>query len=151
MAAARKVAYAEIVAEADAAVASLKDPELRSIAFEKVLTKLIDQDSTGPGAPGPTHPELQRPKGAGADTKARPKPKRAGPRANVEELIDEGFFAEQRTIATIRAELAHRGRHIPLTSLSGPLQALVQERRLRRQKIGVGEKASKRTYAYSIW
>jgi hypothetical protein len=69
----------------------------------------------------------------------------------VEALIDEDFFKKQRTIAEVKAELANQGHHIALTSLSGPLQKLTQERRLRRQKITGGSKGSKVSYAYSNW
>jgi hypothetical protein len=66
-------------------------------------------------------------------------------------LIDDGFFKEQRTIAEVKAELANQGYHIALTSLSGPLQKLTQERRLRRQKVTAEGKGSKVTFAYSNW
>jgi hypothetical protein len=47
--------------------------------------------------------------------------------------------------------LANRGHHIPLTSLSGRLQSLTQERKLRRQKTAASSKGTKTTYAYSNW
>jgi hypothetical protein len=52
----------------------------------------------------------------------------------------DGFFAAQRTISEIRSELATRGWHYPLTTLSGRLQTLVQQRHLRREKIKDGRK-----------
>ena len=65
------------------------------------------------------------------------------------ELIGEGFFKEQRTLAQVKAELANRGHHVPQTSLSGPLQKLCQGKQLRRQRLKTdGEKT---TYGYSNW
>jgi hypothetical protein len=65
----------------------------------------------------------------------------------VQELIDDGFFGGQQTINSVTSELASRGRHIPKTSLSGPLQEFVKARVLRRQSIA-GE-GGKPVYHYS--
>jgi len=145
----KTAAYAALATEAELAVAAVKDPELRRVAFEKILTTLIEEKSPGRG------------KRTTRGTDAQPRTKRpsdpmaakalSGPKGYVEELIEEDFFKEQRTIAEVKAELANRGRHIALTSLSGPLQKLTQERRLRRQKTTANGKGSKTTYAYSNW
>ena len=37
-----RATYAAMAAEAEAAVASVKDPELRRVAFEKILTALLE-------------------------------------------------------------------------------------------------------------
>jgi hypothetical protein len=144
-------AYAAL-AEAESAVAAVKDPELRRVAFEKILATLIEQNITADGAPGR---QASRGQAAVPGTKSKAKPNvpktQSGPKAHIEELIAEDFFAEQRTIAGVKAELANRGRHIALTSLSGPLQKLTQERRLRRQKTSTNGKRQKGTYAYSNW
>jgi hypothetical protein len=50
-------------------------------------------------------------------------------------LRNEGFFTVQRTISDVRNELASHGWHYPLTTLSGRLQSLVQQRFLRREKV----------------
>ena len=72
-----------------------------------------------------------------------------GPKGYVRELAQDGFFKKPKTIAEVKAELANRGHHIALTSLSGPLQHLCQERVLRRQKAKTGEKGNKAAYSYS--
>jgi len=144
--------YSAKAAEAEDAVKSVKDPELRRVAFEKILAHLLG-DSPGTPASGST------PKSKSAESKSRRRggtSKRApsaksGPKARVEELVEDGYFKKQRTIADLKTELANRGHHIPLTSLSGPLQSLTQERRLRRQKVAANGKGSKVTYAYSNW
>ncbi len=140
--------YAALVAEAEAAVSAMKDPELRRVAFEKVLMTLLDNRQPIPKGPGgPTAP----PKAKKASRAGKANRSRQGPKAYIAALIDDGFFKKQRTIAEVKAELANQGRHIALSSLSGPLQKLTQERRLRRQKVTTGGKGSKTTYAYSNW
>jgi hypothetical protein len=74
---------------------------------------------------------------------------RGGTSAYIEELIDENFFSKPKTISEVKAELGNRGHHIPLTSLSGPLQRLCQKKKLRRQKTD-GE-GKKKAFAYSNW
>jgi hypothetical protein len=143
--------YSTLVAKADAAAASVKDPGLRAIAFEKILSTLLAQK----------HRDLRlsTSKKQSRETSTTPPRSRAvrrksrtGPKAYIEQLIDEDFFGTPRTIATVKAELANRGHHVALTSLSGPLQALTQERRLRRQKAKVdGSATTKGTFAYSNW
>lgn len=137
--------YKELVAEAEAAVAAMKDPELRRAAFEKILEQLLGQQ-TAPPAPSQK---------TGKRTPARPDTRSAakvqrGPSAYISELVDDGFFAKPKTIADVKAELANRGHHVPLTSLSGPLQKLCQTRRLRRQR-AKADGNKKPVFAYSNW
>ena len=75
----------------------------------------------------------------------------SGPKAYVRELIEEGFFKKPKTIAEVRAELGNRGHHIAITSLSGPLQKLCQERALRRHKGTSDGNGKKTTFNYSEW
>lgn len=140
--------YAAMVAEAEASVSAVKDPELRRVAFEKILLTLLEG-----GRSKPLSQEKKRgraPAAAKGNDKAARNQAR-GPKRHVEDLIDDGFFDTQRTIAEVKAELANGGYHIALTSLSGPLQKLTQERRLRRQKAAKGSKGSKAAFAYSNW
>jgi hypothetical protein len=134
--------YAELVAQAEKAVSSVNDPELKRAAFEKVLDDLL-----AAGAP------VQRKKGGHAprvqpETRAVRK-RSKGPSGYIEELIDDGFFKKPKTISNVRAELGNRGHHIPLTSLSGPLQSLCKRRLLRRHKAKTS--GNKQTYNYSEW
>jgi hypothetical protein len=142
--------YPQIVAEAEAAVSAMKDPELRRVAFEKILATLLEQNQND------TRVQHRRSK---SQKKGKPSARtqskvaghaRKGPKAYVEALIDDGYFKKQRTIAEVKAELVNRGHHIAITSLSGPLQKLTQERRLRRQKLS-GNGEGKGTFAYSNW
>jgi hypothetical protein len=144
--------YSAKVAEAEAAVRAVKDPELRRVAFEKILTHLLGDDvevQKAETAPRPSKARSTRGRSGGARD-VRPRNAPSGPTARIVELAEDGFFKKQRTIADVRAELANRGHHIPLTSLSGPLQSLTQQRRLRRQKATGGD-GGKATYAYSNW
>lgn len=136
---------AKKVASAEAAVAAVKDPELKRVAFEKVLERLL---GSAP-AQGQRH---DRP--ATALSKSTPnQPKRnGGPTTYVRELVDDGFFTKPKTIGDVRSELAARGHHVPLTSLSGPMQTLCKARVLRRQlQPANGNKDAKKIYSYSKW
>lgn len=134
--------YAELVAQAEKAVSSVNDPELKRAAFEKVLDDLLSA-GTPAQAKGAVRASRGRPE-------ARPARKRSsGPSGYIEELIDDGFFKKPKTISNVRAELGNRGHHIPLTSLSGPLQNLCRHRLLRRHKAKTS--GNKQTYNYSEW
>jgi hypothetical protein len=132
--------YSDLVAKAEKAVASVKDPELKRVAFGKVLDDLL-------GSRTSTKTILDD-----RDSRKSPKPKklgravRSGPKAYVEEMIADGFFKKPKLISEVKAALENLGHHIPVTSLSGPLQRLCQQKLLRRQKLG--ESAS---YTYSEW
>lgn len=147
----RSTEYAAMVAEAEASVSAVKDPELRRVAFERVLAALLERGQSGSRVQKPSpRPERRSPRGEKTD-KPSAGATRRGPKGLVEALVGDSFFKKQRTIAAVKAELANQGHHIALTSLSGPLQRLTQERRLRRQRVTAGAKGSKGTFAYSNW
>jgi hypothetical protein len=137
--------YQTLVGQAENAVAGVKDPELKRIAFQKILESLIS--GTDDSASGSTPNRRQLPTNLRPSKQARKG--KGGPAGYLSELIDEGFFKKPKTIAAVKAELENRGHHIPLTSLSGPLQKKCQARVLRRQKINTSGK--KGTFAYSNW
>ena len=135
--------YSELVAQAEKAVAGVKDPELKRIAFQKVLDDLLAPSS------GATNRDGVPSKKRSVEGPTAKRSAKGGPQAYVDELADEGFFKKPKTIANVKAELENRGHHIPLTSLSGPLQKLCQRKILRRQKLKTTGK--KQTFAYSNW
>ena len=137
--------YADLVAQAERAVEAVKNPELKRVAFEKVLDDLLGGHHVG--TQGSASGGQSRTKAA--VPAAGPKSKKGGPQAYVEEMVAEGFFKKPKTIAEVKSELLNRGHHIPITSLSGPLQKLCQKKTLRRQK-GKG-KGNKQTFSYSEW
>ena len=138
--------YAELVTQAEEATRAIKDPELRRVAFERVLDDLLSGGGTATQGGARTPRQVER----STRTSAKPK-KSSGPKGYARELIDDGFFKKPKTIAEVKAELANRGHHIALTSLSGPLQTLCQDRLLRRHKAKSGDKAKKASYNYSEW
>jgi len=138
--------YAELVTQAEEATRAIKDPELRRVAFERVLDDLLSGGGTA------TQGGARAPKQVGRSMRTSAKPKKSsGPKGYVRELIDDSFFKKPKTIAQVKAELGNRGHHIALTSLSGPLQTLCQDRLLRRHKAKAGDKAKKASYNYSEW
>ena len=137
--------YAELVTQAEEATRAIKDPELRRVAFERVLDDLL----SGGGTATSRTPRAVKGK---QSTRAPAKPRKSsGPTGYVRELIADAFFKKPKTLAEVKAELANRGHHIALTSLSGPLQKLCQERLLRRHKAKSSEKGKKVTFNYSEW
>lgn len=134
-------AYSDLVKQAESAVASVKDPELRRAAFEKILDDLLMGSTSGGGRTSKAVRAGKRSPKRQTSTGQR------GPRAYICEMKEDGFFKKPKTISEVKAELANRGHHIPLTSLSGPLQKLCQDKELRRQKTG----DKKKTFVYSNW
>jgi hypothetical protein len=130
----------------------MKDAELRRSAFQIVLEDLL--------AGGSRAKSSLRGKGKSAQNghaqedpvrmKKQPdKASRGGTQSCVDELLSDGFFKEQKNISEVEAELKNRGHHIPVTSLSGPLQRMCKERKLRRQKMA--KIGNRRTWSYSVW
>ena len=138
--------YRAIAAQAEQAVDAVKDPELKRIAFQKILESLIAADQEHASVPSPSPSIRRRRSSKSANVSER---KKTGAAAYLTELVNEGFFKSPKTIAEVKAELANRGHHIPITSLSGPLQKKCQARVLRRQKVSGADK--KATFAYSNW
>jgi hypothetical protein len=133
-------AYANIAQQAETAVAGINDPELKKIAFGKIIDALLAGTVPAKSTPRSTRSRqsVNREKNGGS-----------GPQAYIEDLRSEDFFAERRTIADVRTALANRGHHIPATSLSGPLQSMCQKKLLRREKSKLGDK--KVGFVYSNW
>jgi hypothetical protein len=132
--------YSELVVQAERAVADVKDAELRRVAFERVLNDLLhgaDDSSRRRAQSGAPPKKVARGAASGA--------KRAGPQSHIEEMATDGFFKKPKSISEVKAELENRGHHIPLTSLSGPMQKLCQRKVLRRQK------PDGKTFSYSNW
>lgn len=132
--------YGTLVAQAEEAVKSVKDPELKRVAFQKILDELLSSGSSA---------QLRKAHKRRARVDSSKKSKSGGPQAYVREMRDEGFFKKPKTIAQVKAELENRGHHIPLTSLSGPLQKLCQQRVLRRQRTKGDNK--KQVFTYTEW
>jgi hypothetical protein len=140
--------YSEIVRQAESAVASIKDGDLKTIAFGKILDTLLGQGGYAKeqtDSPSPGRSARRKPTSSAAAKNAK---RKGGPKGYLEELIEEEFFKTPKTLASIRAELGNRGHHIPVTSLSRPMMVLCQDRQLRRQKAKDGKK---QVFTYSNW
>jgi hypothetical protein len=118
--------YPDLVEEAERSVQGVKDPELKRIAFQKVLDDLL-----GGATPGKQKPKQARVRSSSKKVRKTPQ---GGPTTYLREMIEEGFFKKPKAITDVKVELENRGHHIPLTSLSGPLQGLCKRKLLRRQK-----------------
>lgn len=139
--------YEDLVKQAEQAVGAVKDPELRRVAFEKILDTLLGA-SKAPERVAVKRRQKNRPSGTSEPQKTAKK--RSGTQSYIEELIEEGFFTDPKTITAVKAELGNRGHHIPLTSLSGPLQNLCKRKQLRRKKTEATD-SGKKAFAYSNW
>ena len=93
--------YAELVKQAENAVAAVKDAELRRVAFERVLNDLLDSGNDV-GSERRTRATPSPAKRVAAPPKTK---KRSGPQAYVEEMVDDGFFKKPKTISAVKAEL----------------------------------------------
>src|SRR5437762_2988639 len=109
---ARRADYAELVEQAEKAVASVNDPELKRAAFEKILEDLLAKHGER-AKPA----EARQKRGAGRSHEKMASRTRRGPQQYLTELVDDGFFKKPKTIAEVKAELENRGHHIPLSSL----------------------------------
>jgi membrane protein involved in colicin uptake len=139
--------YSDLVAQAASAVSAIKDPELKRVAFEKVLDDLL-ADATGPPPAADQSTGKRKTVSPGKKTSSGSASRHGGPFAYITELIEDKFFAKVKTMGEVKAELENRGHHIPFTSLSGPLQRLCQKKQLRRQKM---DRGGKKTFGYSNW
>jgi hypothetical protein len=121
-----KAGLCRAVKQAEAAGASVKDSELKGIAFGKILDALL-----GPGSEVREHRAGAR-KTRAAEKVITQQAGARGPKGYIERLIDDGFFKTPRTLAAVRAELGNGGR----------------ERRLRRPKATDG---NKQVFTNSNW
>jgi len=132
--------------KAEHAVADMAEGELKLIAFEIILKRLLSVSEEGvPDVPGHGKRRHRARSGhkSGQETQADVAPVSAPTR--ILELKNQGFFDEERGIGEIRDELQTHGWRYDVTALSGPLMKLVRARELRRVKVDDG---SKTVYKY---
>jgi hypothetical protein len=92
--------YSDLVAQAEKAVAAVKDPDLKRIAFQKVLDDLLGaSDSSEPRKGDKVHGTTRKPVRAKSGSAPMSK---GGPTAYIEELIGEDFFKAPKSIAQER-------------------------------------------------
>lgn len=140
---------AKIIAARDKAmraVAGMPDNEFRLKAFEVILAKLLETEAQSTGDSSPlanSSPKFAKTVQSSAAAEARRTPSSCSER--VLSLRDEGFFKGPRTLGEVRNELQMHGWTYPITSLSGPVQKLVQKRELRRM---AGQDKNSGSYTY---
>ena len=127
---------------AESAVAEMDEGPLKVAAFETILRKLLD-------APSP--PERfteRRPSHSSGDRRTTKNSSGSGTTSRITNLVDEGFFSQQRSLAEIQGALAERGWHYDQNLLSTPVTRLVRKRILRRTQASEG---TKKVWKYSIY
>jgi hypothetical protein len=91
-------AYSELVKQAESAVASVTDPDLRRTAFEKILDDLLSNPENGTASQ--KAPVVRK----GAQKKTQPPSAQRGPRTYILEMKADGFFTKPKTISEVRIE-----------------------------------------------
>lgn len=129
------------VSEAERATSQITDPELRRLAFDRVLEHLLQ--TSQPGVEKPPKGTKQR----GAKEKA-PESSKPGPKAWIRELVEEGFFDEPKTIKALQEGLEKKKHFLELTALTGPLDLLKNEKVLRRKTMKPEEGGRARVHWY---
>jgi hypothetical protein len=124
----------ELRKQAEKAVDDMQDGEFKLKAFEVILNHLLSPGKTEPTSGKHRDTRAQQEKYESTETDSES----TGGRILV--LKDEGFMKSPKTIGEIRGELQAHGWHYPVTTLSGELLKLVQKRKLRRQRVKVGNK-----------
>ncbi len=124
---------------------SVGDPELRKVAFGSLLAHFL---ARGVQAPAARKAEDPPPRDEPSPVRGEKTPKNGGPKARLESLREEGFFAAPRTAQDILTALSERRHHMRHEDLTWPLVQMVKERELRRKKDAVG---GKQVWRYSNW
>ncbi|HMD75962.1 MAG TPA: hypothetical protein VKG86_01175 [Terracidiphilus sp.] len=124
---------------AEKAVADIQDRELRTAAFTVLLGHLL---ATGNAALAVAPAALRERKERTTPSKTTTAKGKAAAASSTKSrllaLREKEFFKMQRSLGEVREELRRHGWHYPLTALSGPMQDLVRERFLRRERLSEG-------------
>ncbi|MBK9540739.1 MAG: hypothetical protein IPO49_00310 [Bacteroidetes bacterium] len=127
--------FTKILEDAEKQVAGIKNEKLREIAFSKLVSHLLDGNSSDNDEGEES--SARKPK-AKAEKRSSPKSSKGktdGPKAWIEELQEEKFFSKPKSSADIREELETRSHHLSATDITRPLETLCHEKKLRRKKV----------------
>jgi hypothetical protein len=135
------VAPEELIRVRDAALAAISDMpdgQLKTSTYETILVQLLQHALSND----------KRSKTASSVHLLRPAtvPKATGTTGRIMQLVDEGFFAQPRSLKDIKEKLGELGFHYRLEDLGTPLTRLVQRKRLRRSQFAV---RGKKIWKYS--
>jgi hypothetical protein len=132
-----------LIETAQAVTEGISDPQLRGIAFGKVLDRLLDGESFGPiavvGHPhsSPTSaPKISAPAG------------RVGPNAWIDALVAEGYFSKPRSLGEVTEAVRAQGHNVESKNVTAPLERLLQTKGLRRERKAT-ETAKRGVWMYS--
>lgn len=129
---------------AEASVRDMDDGPLKEAAFTTILTQVLQQNLL---AGSPT--SLMAPAGRGLARRKKGSAQRSdGTTARLLGLVDEGYFAQQRSLAEIRDVLAERGWHYQVEDLGTAVTRLVRPDRKCLRRVKVAE-SGKRLWRYS--
>ncbi len=116
------------------------DDDIKFYTYQVVFSKLLDDNYSAPyNVNKVTSPNKS--KGKTSIQK--------GPNYQLKILISEGFFTKQRTIPDILADLTKKSFHYKHGDLTRPLEALCQDRVLRREQKKLH--GNKSLWHYSNW
>ncbi len=116
---------------AEKAVAAVKDPRLREIAFGRILDHLLAPKNLSPDQAKAVAIEERSPEEAALQTPVKEK-SRSGATGGLRSLVDEGKLDSPKTASEIIGLLKQGGRHYSKPSVSMGLLNLVRERVLTR-------------------
>lgn len=134
--------WQQIIKKAETIVSIVKNPQLKMIAFGKILDLLFQGRDIGTvSKPATTRIKAE---------KVKTRKARKGPKLFISELIDENFFKSPKNAPKILKELAERGHHLKSSDLQPYLKIFMDERRLRRKKRKPKE-GGKPLWHYSNW
>ena len=137
----------DAVAEA-ARIAKSVPEELRTAAFEKAFDAILGGGGQQSATRGKSRRSTKRKGGVSAtksSSKKRTATKKKGGKASLEELIDDGYFKQPRTLKDIVDHLKHaKARTFKQSDLSGPLGRLTSSGSLKREQNEDGK------YAYEV-
>jgi hypothetical protein len=107
----------------------ISDPQLRGIAFGKVLDCLLSGEPVGPT------PHVGRPHSSPAQSPKVAAPTgRDGPNAWIDSLVNEGFFSKSRSLADVTEAVRAQGHNVESKNVTAPLEKLLQSKALRRER-----------------
>jgi hypothetical protein len=133
------------IESAQEAVSTLTDESLKVAAFQTVLQWLLATDAPT----GTANEKVETKKPNPAEPKEKVQQPR-GPKGRVEELINDGFFSEKRTIGDVKEALEAHGWFHKVEDLNPTLLRLLKEKKLRRIKEPENE-GGKLIWRYSKW
>lgn len=133
----------DAIGEAQSIVEGIQDPELRAVAFGRVLDYLLVSESLvrSPGV-------IEVRKGPSRPVKGAPLSLRPGPSAWVGSLLHEGFFSKPKTLSEVTESVRAQGHNIESKNVTDPLEKLVRSKLLRRER-GPGEGTKHGVWRYS--